>query len=461
MKKPLSILLIAAMVLSLCACGQSSPDGTEPSQTVPATNAPTAPDISTEPTVCTHAPEIIQNTPANCTDAGCIISVCPLCGEEFTEIIPAIGHNFTAATCTQAKTCANCGTTEGDALGHNYVSGVCDRCSANMPGYEEKPAGCDHKYDLTAQTSPTCTAGGSFMYTCGKCGDAYTETVSAKGHVYADATCEQANTCHVCGTASGEALGHSFADGNCSRCGAIDPSVPTEVTYTVTVRSDKGKPVEGVTVYIFTDADTPAAIGKTSSKGVAAMTLLSAESYKVILSDVPVGLSAKESYTFRSTQVNINLTTVSQISPDDHSKANYKVGSIMGNFTLTDTDGNSYTLSELLKEKELVILNFWFVNCGPCKAEFPYFEAISKEYENVQLLTMNHIDTEAEIIALREQMGVTFPMIWENIGLQEGFGLYAYPTTVFIDSSGRILKIQVGDFKSQQELETLINSFLK
>lgn len=458
MKKLIALLLTFAMVLSLGACAvQEAPGGTEPSGK-PVQSDPTG---NTGGADCQHAPEVIRTTDSTCMDPGSIVSACPLCGQEFTEVIPAKGHSFTDADCTQAKTCSVCGTTDGDALGHNYVSGKCDRCGSEMPGYEEKPAGCTHEYNLTTQTAPTCTSQGSFTYTCSKCSDTYTETIAAKGHVYSDATCDAPKICRVCDSTAGEALGHSYADGKCIRCGAVDPSVPTEVTYKVTVRSDKGALVEGVTVSVYTTDTTPAAVSKTNSKGVATMTLMSAASYKIVLTDVPSDLSAKESYTFRSTTVNINLTTISQITPTDHSKANYKMGSIMGDFTLTDTDGNSYTLSELLKEKELVILNFWFVSCSPCKAEFPYFEAAYKKYEDdVQLLTIDHFDTEEQIKALRQQMGVTFPMIKENIGFQQGFGITAYPTTVFIDSSGKILKIKVGEFKNQAELDAMIESFL-
>lgn len=450
MRKLLSLLLVIAMMLSLFGC-----------------DMPNKPDIQTDPidntgkADCQHAPEVIRTTDSTCMEAGSIVSACPLCGEEFTEVIPATGHTFIDPTCTQAKVCSACGTTDGKALGHNYVSGKCDRCGAKMPGYEEKPTGCAHDYWLTSQIAPTCTNQGSFTYTCDQCGDTYTDTVAAKGHVYTDATCDEPKTCHVCNATEGGALGHSYSNGCCIRCGAADPSVPVEVTYKVTVRSDKGTFVEGVTVSVYTTDTTPAAVSRTNSNGVATMTLMSADSYKIVLTDVPSALSAKESYTFRSTTVNINLATVSQITPNDHSKANYKAGSIMGDFTLTDTDGNSYTLSELLKEKELVILNFWFVNCGPCKAEFPYFEAAYKKYAgNVQLLTMNHFDTESQIKELRQQMGVTFPMIKENIGFQQGFGITAYPTTVFIDSSGKILKIKVGEFKNQTELDEMIERFL-
>lgn len=457
MKKIFALLLALTLTFSLCACmaednpGSSTPDSTAGSD-------PTHPP---EETPCVHEPQIVHTQSSTCTQPGCVTSVCTLCGAEFANETPALGHSFDDATCMQARTCAACGMTDGDALGHRYVSGKCDRCGNEMPGYEETPSGCSHEYSLTGQAAPTCTAEGSFTYTCNKCGDTYTEAVNAKGHIYTDATCDKAKTCRVCGSTDGQPLGHSYTDGKCSSCGASDPAASTEVTYSVTVRSDKGTLIEGVTVSIFTTGTQPAAVDKTDSKGVATMVLMSSESYRIVLSGVPSGYSAKESYTFRSTRVNINLTSVSQTTPTDHSNGNYKVGSIMGDFTLTDTDGNSYTLSRLLQEKELVVLNFWFVNCGPCKAEFPYFESVYKEYSNVQLLTLNHIDTEAQIKALREQLGVTFPMIAESIGLQQGFDISAYPTTVFIDSSGRILKIQVGEYRSQEELEAVIDGFLK
>ena len=458
MKKCICFLLLLSFALSLWGCGGDDRGVTEPSDIITPTATPTVPTDPTEPPACTHAPEIISTIQATCNEPGQTVSSCPLCGEEFTEELPALGHSFTEAGCTMAKTCVTCGLTEGEPLGHDYLDGVCRRCGDALP--EDLPTDCNHQYRVTHQTAPTCTQEGSIRYQCADCGSIYEQSVAATGHKYTEATCTAGPHCLTCGNTQGDALGHSYQDGACLRCGAADPDAPQEVTFTVTVRSDKGSAMEGVSVSVYNGGAEPAATGITNQKGTATMQLLSADSYTVKLSNIPSGYSAKESYTFRSTRVNINLTTVSVISPTDHSQANYKVGSTMGDFTLTDTDGNSYNLSHLLKEKDLVILNFWFVNCGPCKAEFPYFEVINEKYDNVQLLTMNHIDSEADIIALREQMGVTFPMIAENIGFQQGFGIYAYPTTVFIAPSGKILKIQVGDFKSQAELEALIDSLI-
>lgn len=452
MKRLMSIFLALAMALTLCACGNDG-NVTEPSQSSSPTTAPAGSNA------CPHTPEIVQLKPATCTEAGLRISACPLCGEEFRDEIPAPGHSFTEASCTAGSVCTVCGLASDNALGHNYKDGLCIHCGDKLP--EDIPADCEHDYSLTGQTAPTCAADGKMEYSCSKCGHTYIQVIASTGHHLTDATCSSPQICTLCQHTQGQPLGHNYLGGECTRCGEADPTAAKEVTYTVTVRSDKGKLIEGVTVSVFTGSDMPAATGVTNAKGVAKMQLMSADSYTIVLSNIPSGLSAKTSYTFRSTTVNINLATVAQITPEDHSKANYKAGSTMGDFTLTDTDGNTYQLSQLLKEKDLVILNFWFVNCGPCKAEFPYFEAFYQKYDNVQLLTLNHLDSEADIKSLRQQMGVTFPMIHETIGFQQGFGITAYPTTVFIDSTGRILKIQVGEFHSLEELENVVASLMK
>lgn len=72
-------------------------------------------------------------------------------------------HQWTAATCETPKTCSACNETEGEALGHNYVDGACDRegCGKLDPSIHI----CEFVATETV-VAPTCTADGYTVYEC-------------------------------------------------------------------------------------------------------------------------------------------------------------------------------------------------------------------------------------------------------------------------------------------------------
>ena len=216
--------------------------------------------------------------------------------------------------------------------------------------------------------------------------------------------------------------------------------------------------MSGIKVEVYV-GNTLAATGTTDNQGVAKMTRsTTGSSYKLVLSNVPEEYEDKESYTFSSINVSVNLKTVPVLDPNDHSKAMYTVGSTMANFVLTDVDGNVYDLSQLLQEKKLIILDFWYVNCAPCKKEFPYFEAMLEQYD---------LDSEESIRNLRAELhadpatAVSFPMIRDTLGITQGFGVTSYPLTAFIDPSGKVVYVHPNAFSSQADFITQVGKFLK
>ena len=73
-----------------------------------------------------------NENPATCTADGSYDEVvkCSRCGTEISrtsKTIPALGHDFAAATCTAPKTCKRdgCTATEGTALGHDFAAATC------------------------------------------------------------------------------------------------------------------------------------------------------------------------------------------------------------------------------------------------------------------------------------------------------------------------------------------------
>ena len=91
---------------------------------------------------------------ATCTQTGLTDGiVCVDCGETIKaqDEIPAKGHNWNDATCTEAKTCSVCGATEGEPAGHGYMNGY--EYIETSEGHEVRCADCseysyqeDHSY---------------------------------------------------------------------------------------------------------------------------------------------------------------------------------------------------------------------------------------------------------------------------------------------------------------------------
>lgn len=318
---------------------------------------------------------------------------------------------------------------------------------------------CTHNLQPGIYQAPTCTQAGYQTFRCTKCGYTQQQVSLPLSHSYEEATCTSPQRCILCGSTQGSSLGHSFTGGTCSRCGEKDAS---ERTITIQVKDTKNNPVDGVTVALYI-ADRLHSTCVSSGGKVTFQVKNHSGSYTLALTGIPAGYQPqKNSYTYKSDNGTVVLEILAVVTPEDHSKAAYKVGSLMGDFTITDVDGKTHQLSQLLKEKKLVVLNFWYYTCMPCKAEFPYFNAVYEKYsDDIEILGLNHFDSESKIKDLRSEMGLLFPLAAEHLGMQQGFGIQSYPVSVFIDSTGRILKIQkdVG-FQSEAELESIIRSMI-
>lgn len=98
---------------------------------------------------------------ATCSENGVRTFTCSGCGAQYTESIPALGHNYagwnevTAPTCTEEgieqSVCSRCGDTKErsvSALGHQFTNGVCTICGAVQ--YEIKKGDIDEDGDVTS-----------------------------------------------------------------------------------------------------------------------------------------------------------------------------------------------------------------------------------------------------------------------------------------------------------------------
>lgn len=75
-----------------------------------------------------HDYKVVNSKKATCEAGGFKEYKCSTCGHSYRENFKATGHNYSSATCTEAKKCKNCGQTSGSALGHSGNGTKCSRC---------------------------------------------------------------------------------------------------------------------------------------------------------------------------------------------------------------------------------------------------------------------------------------------------------------------------------------------
>lgn len=235
-----------------------------------------------------------------------------------------------------------------------------------------------------------------------------------------------------------------------------------KVTYTIEVVTEGEMPLENVGIYIYTDDTLEELVwfAKTDASGKITFADAASDSYVAVLSNVPEGYHVEEKYllTGESTQIVLSSGMLSEF---DLSGVTFNLGDMIYDLSVNTPDGTEYRLSELLKEKKAVILNFWYLECQPCRMEFPYLQKAYEEYsDQIEVLALNPVNTDdAALAAFQKEQGLTFPMAVCDPLWQQAMQLTAFPTTVVIDRFGTISLIHKGSVTEEGVFESIFKYF--
>ena len=250
----------------------------------------------------------------------------------------------------------------------------------------------------------------------------------------------------------------------------------TKLDFSVTVKSAGGLPLSGVNVYVYTDNTLEDLVnyGTTDAAGQAKISMKSAQGYVAVLSGFPEGYKTETCYPLTGLATEISLTSA-VIDSTDHSGKSYQLGDVMRDFSVVDSDGNTQKLSELLKTKDMVLINFWYATCSWCVKEFPYMDTVYQQYKDqVEIVALNHStlkgDSEEGIKAFKDRFyedyvgdgrtgGLSFPMAKDYTNMGQAFNLQGYPTSVVVDRYGVICMIESGGIVSETPFVAMFDHF--
>ena len=188
MKKWLAIIAVLSVIiigaLAVTACGDDPLDDGAPVEHV---------HIS-------DSYDITRN--ATCTADGAREGVCTVCGETFTDTIPALGHDDSIVIPAVPAACEAGGFTEGKS---------CSRCGEVVAQPKQVPA-IGHDWHFQSEKAATCTEAGEATYACAACFAVEDRTVPALGH--------NGNVVIPAVRATCESVGFTAGKG-CSRCGEV------------------------------------------------------------------------------------------------------------------------------------------------------------------------------------------------------------------------------------------------
>ena len=133
------------------------------------------------------------------------------------------------------------------------------------------------------------------------------------------------------------------------------------------------------------------------------------------------------------------------------------VGDRAPQITGTTLDGGTFDLASLAGHP--VLVNFWGPSCVPCRDEFPLLEAKLAQHAGdgfavVGVLTDDPPDPARAFVA---QYGATWPTVLDpDQALKATYRVAARPQSYFIDASGIVRSIQIGqvtdaDFERQYQ----------
>jgi thiol-disulfide isomerase/thioredoxin len=117
---------------------------------------------------------------------------------------------------------------------------------------------------------------------------------------------------------------------------------------------------------------------------------------------------------------------------------NFPIGKHVYLFSCMDIDGNKINVDEL--KGKIVVLNFWFIGCGPCRKEIPELNTMAQAYANdpdVVFIAVA-LDQKMDIRDFIRTTPLAYHIVDDGLYYAHRYGVHLYPTNAVIDKAGNV-----------------------
>ena len=116
----------------------------------------------------------------------------------------------------------------------------------------------------------------------------------------------------------------------------------------------------------------------------------------------------------------------------------FTTGEKIASFRANDLDGFRIKLKEL--EGKVVVLNFWFIGCPPCRREIPELNKLALSYANDPNVVFIAIalDNKSEIKEFIKNTPFAYHIVDDGRMYANLYKIHLFPTNVVLDKEGKV-----------------------
>lgn len=116
---------------------------------------------------------------------------------------------------------------------------------------------------------------------------------------------------------------------------------------------------------------------------------------------------------------------------------------------------------------EVLVVNFWYASCPPCRVEAPMLSALDAELEEAVFVGVNVRDSAPVVHAFDEEFGIEYPSLLDGddgmvqLAWAGSITPTAVPTTIVIARDGTIAARISGALPAESVLATIVTEELE
>ncbi len=130
-------------------------------------------------------------------------------------------------------------------------------------------------------------------------------------------------------------------------------------------------------------------------------------------------------------------------------------------FNVTSIEGKTLNLENL--RGKIVVLNFWFIGCAPCRVEIPGLNELVAEFKDHDVVFIGFaLDDETALKKFLKKTEFRYHIIPNSGEIAKKYRVSAYPTHIIIDKEGNIAaRLSGGSKERHNDLRLIIARLMK